>query len=118
MVINQPTPPECVISTPTVTQDCTGGPAELQHACEDMLLRLNTDWPRPTLNLRTAAAVWECRTQLRVDRRELQEEVEDECSRLREQNHPGWSEDLVERRGIESVLVRRGWLKREIGGWC
>lgn len=98
----------------------------LDQACdlalplERMMRALNTRWRRRRLDWRTSSEVWDTRAPLRVDRNELAEEVEDKTERIvrRLDVQIAPARDLAQRLAIEQALVRRGLLRREVGGWC
>lgn len=91
----------------------------LRGECESMREAFNELVPRRTLAWRTAGAAWRARDKVRVDRRELAQEVEELKERLRKQEalrvaYPG----LVERLAIQAALINRGLLRLTKGGWC
>ena len=84
-----------------------------------MINALNNSWRRRTLGWQTAAEVWNGRSPVRVDRRDLREEVEREARRLRRHKalrgrDRGWAQRIA----IKHALVKRGLLRLETGGWC
>lgn len=94
------------------------GPA-LRASCERMVEAFNELVPRRRLRWLTAGEVWRARAEVAVDRRELQEEVEERVARMKEQEahrvaYPGF----VERLAIEAALIKRGLLRLQRGGWC
>jgi transposase InsO family protein len=94
-------------------------PASLEVACDQMLRALNTLWKRPTLGWRTAQEMWESRPTIDVDRDQLRDEVRDQAARIgRHLDCRHAPADLAERLAIEDVLSRKGYLKRQLGGWC
>jgi transposase-like protein len=95
-----------VLATPT--------PDDLHLHVPRMLHALNTRWPRRALEFKTPAELWNARPKLDVDRRELRDEVHRDA----EQRRRNVSDDLAMRLAIEKALTRRGWLRREVGGWC
>jgi len=85
----------------------------------EMLKVVNALWRRRTLAWRTATEVWDKRPRLAIDREALREEVEERAARIRrELTIRGKPADLAERLAIERTLELRGYLRREIGGWC
>jgi len=93
----------------------TPSPSDLHLHVPKMLHALNERWPRRTLGFKTAAELWNARPKLDVDRRELRDEVNRDADEQRRRNLP---DDLATRLAIEKALTRRGWLRREVGGWC
>jgi hypothetical protein len=92
---------------------------ELDAACQTMIAALNDAWRRPTLGWRTAREVWQARPCFDQDRESLHADVDDYLRRLRERPRDDTiQEDLMERLAVELALAKRGYLKREIGGWC
>lgn len=90
-----------------------------QRACDEMRACLNEEMPRRSLGWRTAAEAMEAWPALRVDRYDVLAEVEERAARMRE-NHDASTtpDDVIERMAIEAMLISRGWLIREAGGWC
>lgn len=79
----------------------------------------NQVWRRRTIGWKTAAEVWEQRGPIEVDRSTLQEEVAERAARIRrELESRGESAAQAQRFAIETALQQRGYLRREIGGWC
>ena len=95
------------------------GIEEVQPCLEEMLEAVNTLWRRRTLNWRTAYEAWSARAPLQIDRRALREEVvERTCRIARQIDGRGKPTDLAQRLAIEQTLQARGYLRKEIGGWC
>jgi transposase-like protein len=98
--------------------------ASLRHAdiipcLLEMLTSVNELWRRRTLGWKTASELWNERPKLMVDRRALREEVKDRASRIaRELERRGGPADLAERLAIEQTLELKGYLRKEVGGWC
>jgi transposase len=91
----------------------------LREACRRMLWVMNERWPRRTLGWKTPGEIWRDRSPLNVDRRELREEVRDRAMRIRRHlGDHGGPADMAGRLAIEQTLTKRGYLKREMGGWC
>src|SRR5262249_55087012 len=91
----------------------------IQPCLQNMLESVNNLWPRCTLGFRTAAAVWNARPPLTLDRNAFREEVHERAIRIaRAMTNRGLPADLAERLAIEQTLVRRGYLRQQIGGWC
>jgi transposase InsO family protein len=57
--------------------------ADLDRLCDEMLLALNSAWPRRSLGWRTSEEAWQARPALQEDRAALREEVEDRAARIR-----------------------------------
>jgi hypothetical protein len=94
-------------------------PDALSGAATDMQYALNVLWKRPTLGFRTAEEVWNQRPRDVAGRDELREEVHDLATRLEAEAAPKpLSRINAERIAIEHALERRGYLSREVGGWC
>lgn len=94
-------------------------PEDLEARLEQMLQAVNKLWRRRTLGWRSAQELWRERTPLRIDRGALREEVSERAARIACQlQHRGKPADLAERLAIEQALESRGYLRREIGGWC
>ena len=94
-------------------------PEALDEACVRMLAALNCAWKRLTLGWRTAHDAWAQRPKIDVNRNELREEVNDQADRIRRHDPVRCvAADLAERLAIEQVLTKRGFLRREAGGWC
>jgi hypothetical protein len=92
---------------------------EIEPYLREMLASVNELWRRRKLAWKTATEVWQQRTPLNVDRRELCQEVQERASRLaRDLDVRGKPADLAERLAIEQALERRGYLRKEVGGWC
>ena len=94
-------------------------PDEIEACLLEMLASVNGLWRRRTLRWRTASEAWKQRAPLNVDRRELRHEVQERASRIaRDLDGRGKPADLAERLAIEQTLERRGYLRKEVGGWC
>jgi hypothetical protein len=94
-------------------------PDRLPERCARILRALNMLWKRPTLGWRTANEVWVMRPTINDNRDELRDEVQDCAARIaRGIGQRNAATDLAQRLAIESVLSRRGYLKRQLGGWC
>jgi transposase-like protein len=92
---------------------------EIEARLEQMLEAVNKLWRRRTLAWQSAHAVWSARERLQIDRRALREEVSERAARIaRQLQYRGKPADLAERLAIEQALESRGYLRREIGGWC
>ena len=92
---------------------------EVQACLEQMLEGVNKLWRRRTLAWGTAYDLWSKREPLQIDRRALREEVSERAARIAQQlQHRGKPADLAERLAIEQALESRGYLRRQIGGWC
>lgn len=92
---------------------------EIEPFLIEMLAGVNELWRRRKLGWQTASEAWSRRPALYVDRRELREEVRERASRIaRELDVRGKPADLAERLAIEQTLERRGYLRKEVGGWC
>lgn len=92
---------------------------DLQRECEAMKEAFNELVPRRTLGWRTAGEAWRAREKVTVDRRELQQEVDERMVMLSKQEalrvaYPG----LIERLAIQAALTQRGLLRLTKGGWC
>lgn len=84
-----------------------------------MLEAMNRHWRRAALGWRTPEESWQSRPVLTEDRAALREEVQADAARLREHGTVrGQAADFPERLAIEQALTRRGYLRRERGGWC
>src|SRR5262249_48349535 len=82
---------------------------------EDMQTALNVRWRRRALDWKTPLEVWQTRSQLHVDRDELQAQVAAHAHNLRAAaSHDNMSEDLARRLAIEHVLTNLGYLRIEI----
>jgi hypothetical protein len=93
--------------------------ADLERLCDEMLLALNAAWPRRTLTWRTSEEAWQARPVVELDRVALREEVQDRAARIRRQaGGCGATAAMAERFAIEAALTKRGYLRREPGGWC
>jgi transposase InsO family protein len=92
-------------------------PDALEEECAAMLAALNDRWPRRTLRWQTAGQAWRARMEVRDDRRALKDEVHERTARI-ERDMPKPDSDLASRLAIEQVLTKRGYLQRELGGWC
>jgi hypothetical protein len=98
--------------------EALGGEDDAQNL-PAMIDALNSKWRRSTLGWHTAAEIWEARPRLEVDRTELQQEVRERAARARrDMELRGKPADIADRIAIEQALIRRGLLRREIGGWC
>ena len=94
-------------------------PEDIEVRLEQMLEAVNKLWRRRTLAWRTAHELWSERKPLCVDRRVLREEVSERAARIaRQLQRRGNPADMAERLAIEQALESRGYLRREIGGWC
>ena len=95
-------------------------PGELVETCDSMRRALNDCWPRRSLGWMTAAEKWATRVVLCDDRAQLRASVAERAARLRRKEHLGDAADdmLVERLAVEQMLTTRGYLRRELGGWC
>jgi hypothetical protein len=95
-------------------------PGELVETCERMRHALNDRWPRRSLGWMTAAEKWATRTVPCDDRAQLRAGVAERAARLRREDHLRDVADdtLVERLATEHALTTRGYLRRELGGWC
>lgn len=66
-----------------------------------------------------AAEAWSTRAPLNIDRRALCEEVSERAERIRHHMQcRGKPADWAERLAIEQALETRGYLRKEMGGWC
>lgn len=91
----------------------------IEPCLEEMLEAVNRLWRRRTLAWRSAFEAWSTRKPLQVDRTALREEVSERAARIAQQLQcRGKPADLAERLAIEQALESRGYLRREIGGWC
>jgi transposase InsO family protein len=91
----------------------------LEPCLTEMIEAVNSLWRRRSLQWQTAAEVWNARSPLMIDRRMFREEVHDRALRIaRTLKRRGQSADLAERLAIERTLEHRGYLRRELGGWC
>lgn len=94
-------------------------PDALSDACEEMRSALNCQWPRRSLGWRTSLEVWTVRPAIDVDRAALREEVQDRAARIRRRAEGRAAvAAMAERLAIEWALTKRGYLRREPGGWC
>ncbi len=94
-------------------------PDEIEPYLLEMLASVNGLWRKRKLGWRTASEVWKQRAPLNVDRHELRQEVQERASRIaRDLDVRGKPADLAERLAIEQTLERRGYLRKEVGGWC
>jgi transposase InsO family protein len=92
---------------------------EIEPCLEEILEAVNKLWRRRALNWRTPYEVWSARARLDVDRDALREEVKERAFRInRTMNRRGKPADLAERLAIEQALQARGYLRKEVGGWC
>jgi hypothetical protein len=92
---------------------------DIEPRLEEMLEAVNKLWRRRTLQWRTAYEVWSARAAITIDRRALREEVSERAERIRHHMHcRGKPADLAERLAIEQALETRGYLRKEMGGWC
>lgn len=97
--------------------DPNGQPMQL--LLEQMIHCLNTLWPRRALGWRTAAQIWNARTDIRIDRQAFKKEVQSRARYLeRNVDLRAKPADLVERLAIEQTLGNLGYLHRQKGGWC
>jgi transposase-like protein len=93
--------------------------ADLDRLCDEMLLALNAAWPRRSLTWRTSEEAWLARPAIDVDRAALREEVQDRAARIRRQAEGRAAvAAMAERFAVEAALTKRGYLRREPGGWC
>ncbi|MFO0667238.1 MAG: hypothetical protein U0174_25015 [Polyangiaceae bacterium] len=91
----------------------------LEHHRDNMLLALNTAWPRRKLGWRTPSEVWKTRTTERFNRRQLRTEVRRKAARLlAKHDRKIMSRDLADRLAIEHTLARRGLVRRNSGMRC
>ena len=94
-------------------------PEGVQACLEEVLEAVNKLWRRRTLGWGTAYELWSARKPLEIDRSALHEEVSERAARIAQQlKHRGKPADLAERLAIEQALESRGYLRRQIGGWC
>ncbi|HTC72924.1 MAG TPA: hypothetical protein VK655_08550 [Solirubrobacteraceae bacterium] len=93
---------------------------DLPDACERMRGALNGAWPRRSLGWMTAAEKWATRTVPCDDRAQLRASVAERAARLRREMHAGDDLDelLVARLAVELTLIKKGHLRRQLGGWC
>jgi hypothetical protein len=92
---------------------------DIEPRLEQMLEAVNKLWRRRTLQWKTASEMWSTRAPLNIDRRALREEVSERAERIRHHMKcRGKPADLAERLAIEQALETRGYLRKEIGGWC
>jgi hypothetical protein len=92
---------------------------QVERRLEEILQAVNKLWRRRTLSWRTAYEAWSTRRRLKIDRRELREEVSERAARIgRELQCRGKPADLAERLAIEQALEARGLLRQQVGGWC
>ncbi len=92
---------------------------EIGPRLEEVLEAVNKLWRRRTLQWRTASELWSARAPITIDRRALREEVSERAERIRHHmNYRGKPADLAERLAIEQALETRGYLRKEVGGWC
>lgn len=93
--------------------------ADLDRLCDEMLLALNSAWPRRSLHWQTSEEVWAARRNVVVDRQALREQVQDRAARIRRRaGGCGATAAMAERFAIEAALTKMGYLRREPGGWC
>jgi hypothetical protein len=91
----------------------------LESCLIEMIVAVNILWRRRSLQWQTASEVWNARAPLTIDRRMFREEVEDRALRIaRTLKRRGQPADLAERLAIERTLEHRGYLRRQLGGWC
>jgi hypothetical protein len=88
---------------------------DLASIRDRMVESFNDALPRRTLGWRTARQCWIERPRMDEDRAALRREVEELAARL--VSH-GLTLDLARRLAISRALQHRGYLRREIGGWC
>ena len=94
-------------------------PGPVEPCLAEMLQAVNALWRRPSLHWQTAAEAWNARPPLTIDRKSFREEVHDRALRIaRKLKVRGQPADLAERIAIERTLEHRGYLRRELGGWC
>lgn len=92
---------------------------ELVSQCALMRTAFNEELPRRNLGWLSAAAVWNSRPALKLDRLGFREEVDQLRCRLEEQKTEEWPyEGAAQRFAIEATLTQRGLLRRVLGGWC
>jgi transposase-like protein len=95
------------------------GAGDLDRLCDEMLLALNAAWPRRSLTWRTSDEAWNARPKFEVDRAALRDEVQDRAARIRRRAEGRAAvAAMAERFAIEAALTKRGYLRREPGGWC
>jgi hypothetical protein len=95
--------------------DAVGGLVDF----DAMMAALNGRWRRSTLGWNTAQELWERRPVINVDRSALAQDVNDRAARLRRKLNASPSpQDLSWRLAVKQVLVNRGLLRIEKGGWC
>lgn len=91
----------------------------LEPCLAQMIEAVNILWRRRSLQWQTASEVWNARAPITVQRRMFREEVEDRAQRIaRTLKHRAQPADLAERLAIERTLEHRGYMRRELGGWC
>lgn len=94
-------------------------PGSVAACLAEMLNAVNALWRRHSLHWQTAAEAWNARPPLTIDRKMFREEVHDRALRIaRTLKVRGQPADLAERIAIERTLEHRGYLHRELGGWC
>jgi hypothetical protein len=92
---------------------------EIEPCLLQMLAAVNGIWRRRKLEWKTASEVWAARPQIIVDRAALRDEVMERAAHIaRRLERRGRPADLAERLAIEQTLELRGYLRKEIGGWC
>jgi len=92
---------------------------DLDRLCAEMLLALNGSWPRRSLTWRTSEEAWQARPPMHEDRTALREEVQDRAARIRRRAEGrAATAAMAVRLAIEWALTKRGFLRREPGGWC
>jgi hypothetical protein len=92
---------------------------QIEPCLLEMLAAVNGVWRRRKLDWKTASEVWAARPQIVIDRKALREEVKERAARIACQlERRGRPADLAERLAIEQTLELRGYLRKEIGGWC
>ena len=91
------------------------GPVDL----DAMMAALNRRWRRSTLGWSTAQELWQRRPVIDMDRIALAQDVNDRAARLRRKLKVATSpQDLSWRIAVKQVLIKRGLLRIEKGGWC
>jgi len=92
---------------------------DIEPRLEEMLEAVNKLWRRRTLQWKTASEIWSAHAPIKIDRRALREEVSERAERIRHHmDCRGKPADLAERLAIEQALETRGYLRKEMGGWC
>ena len=92
---------------------------EIEARLDEVLEAVNKLWRRRTLAWQSAFEAWSTRVPIDIDRGALCEEVSERAAHIAQQlHHRGKPADLAERLAIEQALESRGYLRRQIGGWC